>query len=107
MYVTSRQTTQGTQRCYTVGNSIDKDIDNTQIPTLSLLRLKKNNKYNNQGYISNSNSNNDSFWNIEHEVSDVADAPYLTPGATQMMREISNNNNNVFTQIKEEETQVL
>jgi hypothetical protein len=98
MFVTSRQTTQGTQRCYTVGNTIDTDMNNTKIPRLNLKR--------NDNYVSDSNSNNDSFWNIEHEVSDVADAPYLTPGATQMMREISNNNN-IFTQKLEEETQVL
>jgi hypothetical protein len=72
------------------------------------LNLIRNNNYVNDSNLGNndnyfSNSNNDSFWNIEHEVSDVADAPYLTPGATQMMREMSNNIN-VFL---EEETQVL
>jgi hypothetical protein len=86
-------------------------MNNTKIPRLN---LKRNDNYvsdsnsNNDNYFSDSNndSNNDSFWNIEHEVSDVGDAPYLTPGATQMMREISNNNN-IFTQKLEEETQVL
>ena len=108
MYVTSRQNTQGTQRCYTVGNSIDND--NTQIPKLSLLRLKKNNKYNAHdydGYISS--ENNDCCTFIDHEVSDIADTPYLTPGASQMMRDISynNNNNKVFNEPFEEETQIL
>jgi hypothetical protein len=115
MFVTSRQTTQGTQRCYTVGNTIDTDMNNTKIPKLNLKRSdnyvsdsNSNSNSNNDNYFSD--SNNDSFWDIEHEISNVADAPYLTPGATQMMREISNNNNNnknVFTQQLEEETQVL
>jgi hypothetical protein len=108
MFVISRQTTQGTQRCYTVGNTIDTDMNNTKIPKLNLLSLKRSSNYISDNTISdgyNSHNNNDDdnssifdnyFGNIQHEVSDVANAPYLTPGATQMMREISNNN--IFTQ---------
>jgi hypothetical protein len=99
MYVSSRQNTQGTQRCYTVGNSID-----TQIPKLSLLRLKKNNKDNHDGYISD--EYNDCCTFIEHEVSDIGNTPYQSPGAIQMMRDISYNNNNIFNQ-PEEESQIL
>jgi hypothetical protein len=40
MFISARQTNQGTQRCHTVGNSIDTD-KMTRIPTLRLPRFKK------------------------------------------------------------------
>jgi hypothetical protein len=109
MFVTARQTNQGTQRCTTVGNSIDT-INNTKIPTLKLPRLKKNDLYiNDDEYIVD--ENRDCFYSVDHELSDIGNTPYLTPSSTQMMREISynrNNHKNVFNLKEEdEETQII
>lgn len=93
MFCTARQTSQGTQRLYTASNTADIDIDtenlydnrstgiaNRVIPSIPRLQRRSNNI---QLF------NDDYFDNINHEVSDFADTPYLTPQATQVMREIS------------------
>lgn len=110
MFVTARQTNQGTQRCTTVGNSIDT-INNTKIPTLKLPRLKKNDLFINDDD-SIIDEKNNCFYSVDHELSDIGNTPYLTPSSTQMMREISynrNNNKNVFKlqEEEDEETQII
>ena len=78
MYNTARQTSQGTQRCYTVN-----DTENLfSIPKIPILRRNNN-------YLSdNEDEENDDLFN--YSVSDFADTPYLTQTATQIMREFSN-----------------
>jgi uncharacterized protein YegL len=76
MYVTARQTSQGTQRCYTV-TSTETDDMYGRFPPPPVLRRNNN------------NVSLDDLTIMNHEVSTFDDAPYLTPTATRMMREIS------------------
>jgi uncharacterized protein YegL len=81
MFVSARQTSQGTQRCYTVTNTQTDDLYD-RFPLPPVLR-----RHNNPLYFNNISSDNMGMMN--HEVSTFDDAPYLTPTATRMMREIS------------------
>jgi hypothetical protein len=68
MFCTARQTSQGTQRQYTA-SSITEDIYNSprNSPRIPVLNRQI----------------------IQHDMSNFDDTPYLTPQATQVMREIS------------------
>jgi hypothetical protein len=94
MFTCARQTSQGTQRCYTSCHIPDDISNNLDINDLD---IKKN-------YISrtpriNRNFNVVNFFDscidnsllppLEHFISDHADTPYSTPSARQVMEEIS------------------
>jgi len=113
MYVTARQTSQGSQRCYTVSHTPD-DIPNlingnSQWPNYNSPRhcLQRHSNVEDNGCY---NCNNlPSLGDVEmlqdggamldsamldsamldHELSDFNDAPYLTPTSAGLMREIS------------------
>ena len=77
MYTSARQTSQGTQRCYTV----------THTPT-STLRHSIPRRHVNRNITSNFDFDNDDLF---HEVSSFSNTPYSTPQATQVMRAVSGN----------------
>lgn len=100
MYCTARQTSQGTQRVYTT-SSVEEDI----YPTLTLRNVQRIPRLHRQVHHTmtppilfrqtNSVNIDEQFPDdydlpvLHHEVSDFNDTPYLTPQATQIMREIS------------------
>jgi hypothetical protein len=96
MYTSARQTSQGTQRCYTV----------THTPTITLrpniLRRGVNRN-------TNSNFDFDSTDDLFHEVSSFENTPYSTPQATQVMRAVSGNiwNYSEDDSYSEFETQII
>jgi hypothetical protein len=113
MYCTARQTSQGTQRQYTVSNTDALDNDNIDTVSYNALyppRLARGRHYTQRQIafaappIDNQEENTFNMGNLfddddddiiiphpvmRHEVSDFADTPYLTPQATQVMRFIS------------------
>jgi len=116
MYSTARQTSQGTQRCYTVSHTPRDEefanpnyINTVTVPTL--FRAPRNNRFNKpKNLFSDSNliyDNNLSLENPDdliHNLSNFDDAPYLTPTATRLMREVSSNRNQItMHQIEEYE----
>jgi len=96
MYTVARQTSQGTQRCYTVSQTPDDDtvelyysvptqgaygnIKRTCFPVNTKIQRQTNNQYEDE---------DDVFDDISHVVSNYADTPYLTPTSTRVMRAIS------------------
>jgi uncharacterized protein YegL len=96
MFCASRQTSQGTQRQYTVSNTIAVEREatfNLEPPTLSRGRY-----FQQIPRIQRQTNDFDSidFDDIDlpilqHEVSGFEDTPYLTPQATQVMRFVSSN----------------
>jgi hypothetical protein len=91
MFAAARQTSQGTQRCYTVSQTPDM-LDDVQNTTLRVTRPPRLTRQTNQiltdfSVFTNSPDDNE----LAHEVSDFFDTPYLTPSATRLMREISGN----------------
>jgi len=93
MFCTARRTSQGTQRQYTASNTVDvneelafniPDIRNRSL-TPHLIRQT------NMDPLNDIDTDDLPSLNtiLSHEVSDYADTPYLTPQATQVMREIS------------------
>jgi hypothetical protein len=108
MYSYARQTSQGTQRCYTVTQTPDYLDFDWGINTLRQPRLNRN-RYNhfdgsyniNDVFIrlpndrdnDNDNDNNDNDRDdqdiLVHHMNDFDESPYLTPTASQLMREIS------------------
>lgn len=92
MYNNARQTSQGTQRCYTVSHTPEEHTQNLnynnnliRTRTLPIPRLQRQ--------VARNIPDNDLNYlpPLEHVLSDFGDAPYLTPGSTQLMREISCN----------------
>jgi hypothetical protein len=83
MYVAARQTSQGAQRAYTVRHTPDDDDTNF---------------IDNSNYVNNNNtiwlqrgslSNNNDHDELDHELSDFSEAPYVTPTSAGLMRDIS------------------
>jgi len=85
MYNNARQTSQGTQRCYNVSHTPDEDELHSYSQTLTKPKLQR------QKAVYNNNNNDDISFDdfINHTVSGFADAPYLTPTSTRLMRDIS------------------
>jgi uncharacterized protein YegL len=92
MYNNARQTSQGTQRCYNVSHTPE---DNLSIQDTTQNLYSSRNIYNRpiiprpklQRHTAIHTDND--FDNLNHTVSNFADAPYLTPTSTQLMRDIS------------------
>ena len=106
MYTTARQTSQGTQRGYTVNHTPEDQIQkisltrNIRPPRLS--RQTNNAAHNiiftdsgpegvgiNEVIPYSASDDDDTFDDLHHVVSNFEDAPYLTPCATQLMRDMS------------------
>jgi len=93
MYNNARQTSQGAQRCYTVSHTPEENtvnlFDNNNLirnsRTLPIPRLQRN--------VARSIDDDDLTYlpPLDHVLSNFDDTPYLTPGSTQLMREISCN----------------
>jgi hypothetical protein len=111
MFNNARQTSQGTQRCYTVSHTPEETatqhlFGNSHISARSL-PIPRLQRHNALTYTENDmeilTTNLNDLPPINHVLSDYGDAPYLTPLSTQVMREISCNINNNY----EEETQEI
>jgi hypothetical protein len=98
MYNNARQTSQGAQRCYTVSHTPEENTQNLyninnnlirNCRTLPIPRLQRHVARNIDENDLTCDLNN--LPELEHVVSDFGDTPYLTPGSTQLMREISCN----------------
>jgi hypothetical protein len=124
MYSTARQTSQGTQRCYTVShtprdneeigysNYINKNSNYiNDYPTL--LRTPRMSRQNtNSFYTTNLFSDINEIRNniislinpneIIHNLSSFEDAPYLTHTATRLMRDVSADPNDFYVSPVEE-----
>ena len=108
MYCLSRQTSQGNQRQYTVSSTVEinnhlneNNMGNNLTRTPIFRRQNNvirdnfnrfNMDYHEQPFGYNQEEDPDSFI-LQHSVSDFENTPYLTPQATQIMREISRNIN--------------
>jgi hypothetical protein len=80
MYCTARQTSQGSQRQYTASESSTVDLYQQAIPVLQRhTRQRPVEPFPYQIDLSI----------LQHNVSDFIETPYLTPQASQVMREIS------------------
>lgn len=82
MYVGARQTSQGTQRGYTVSHTPDDTYDCPPV-------LQRHNAVINSCFNCDNLPSLDELPILQHELSDFADAPYLTPSSAGLMREIS------------------
>jgi hypothetical protein len=104
MYCTARQTSQGTQRQYTVSNTIALDTEDMYANPHNGLRpprLTRGRHFVQREVAFDLGANIQQFGFdddddlplpvpiMRHEVSDFADTPYLTPQATQVMRFVS------------------
>jgi hypothetical protein len=84
MYSCARQTSQGTQRCYTVSHTPETPVDDF-VSRLTLTR-QTNKLYDNVEDLMLDHFANDIS---QHQVSDLEDSPFLSPSAAQVMRNIS------------------
>jgi len=124
MYNAARQSSQGAQRCYTVSHTPEESNEPFRGGCCAQPRLTRQTNdpatlslYNgNPPFLSNDfdefdNLNNDdltedghgvTFDDMNHTMSNFEDTPYLTPIATQLMREMSNGNStcDLFSQSK-------
>ena len=107
MYCTARQTSQGTQRVYTASSVEDTHTQDfytsrtlRNVPPIPRLYRQD---HNNSVYIDEQIPDYDDLPILSHEVSDFIDTPYLTPQATQVMREISRSDHD-FAEESEDDT---
>jgi len=84
MYSSARQTSQGTQRCYTVSHTPEALVDDF-VSRLTLTR-QTNKLYDNVEDLMLDHFANDIS---QHQVSGLEDSPFLSPSAAQVMRNIS------------------
>lgn len=84
MYSSARQTSQGTQRCYTVSHTPEAQNDD-YVSRLTLTR-QTNKLYDNFEDLMLDHFANDIS---QHQVSGLEDSPFLSPSAAQVMRNIS------------------
>jgi uncharacterized protein YegL len=96
MFCTARQTSQGTQRQYTVSNTIA--VDREQTHNLYPQRLSRGRYFQQINRIQRQTNDVDNvdlddivLPILQHEVSGFDDTPYLTSQATQVMRFVSSN----------------
>ena len=96
MFCKARQLSQGNQRLYTVSN-IDEIINNNQQIFGSQQIFGRSHHALRRHRNSNSFDNLMPAVELDHQVSDFCDTPYLTQQATQLMRYVSDNggNNNI------------
>jgi hypothetical protein len=111
MYSTARQTSQGTQRCYTVSHTPEanyvNDYPNTLLRTPRMsMQITKNfhtpNLFNEINVIRNNNISLINPNEIIHNLSSFEDAPYLTHTATRIMRDVSAGPNDFYVNPPEE-----
>jgi hypothetical protein len=114
MYSTARQTSQGTQRCYTVSHTPHdneanyiNDYPNTLLRTPRMsMQITKNfhtpNLFNEINVIRNNNISLINPNEIIHNLSSFEDAPYLTHTATRIMRDVSAGPNEFYVNPLEE-----
>jgi hypothetical protein len=95
MYCAARQTSQGSQRQYTVSNTITLDENNYNINftrhrrNYGLHRIQRDTNHPDNLFLHFPDLNNLPI--IQHEISEFSDTPYLTQQATQVMRFVSSN----------------
>lgn len=82
MYVAARQTSQGTQRGYAVNHTPEEEEDD-----ICAIRHPRSIRKKNVFDFEELNISP-----LMHNISKITDSPYLTPTSTQLMREISSNN---------------
>ena len=89
MYVEARQTSQGTQRLYTVSHTPEDDNNNNNnnVPCCSAPMLKRTNTC--ASPCVQFDLNEKVPEELEHNLANFEDAPYLTPMASSMMRALS------------------
>ena len=92
MYNSARQTSQGTQRCYTVSHTPDESNESFRGGGCAQLKLTRQTNAPTSSQSDNLTENGDGviFHEMEHVMSNFEDTPYRTPTATQLMREMSN-----------------
>jgi hypothetical protein len=113
MYVGARQTSQGTQRAYTVSHTPSDDNNkfalndfigyDTNISQKLTPRINRNNNcFNCTNLPTSIDDMLDDTSILQHELSHFDQAPYLTPTSTRLMREISSNTSAADFQQEEE-----
>jgi hypothetical protein len=103
MYTCARQTSQGNQQGYMISQPLDNEDFNSPPPI-----LRRNNRVFNRSLFLQDveeEEKEEVEEDVFHEISTFVDSPYLSQGATQMMRCISERN--VSIDGVEEETQVI
>lgn len=117
MYSTARQASQGTQRCYTVSHTPEEEgeFGFTSKTVLKMPRLFRQtvafhtpNLFEDLDLDDIDNYRLQHPDDIIHNISNFDEAPYLTPTATRLMRDVSASHNyEVFSYDKEEESQAI
>jgi len=124
MYTAARQTSQGTQRCYTVSQTpreLSSPHENDTFPlnvwdntTPRKKPTKRLQRFSNIKHMSanpftldNASENTIHLPILQHHVSDFDDTPYLTPMATRMMRDVSYGTSDYYHEEKDEGDEVL
>ena len=108
MYNAARQSSQGAQRCYTVSHTPQEPLEHRALRPPRLTRQTNalslpDDDFNDDGLTENTRLV--TFDDMNHTVSNFEDTPYLTPTATQLMREMSSGNStcDLFAQSKHDD----